>query len=558
MLARRLLPLLFAAFLGTAACAAPTTDSGEETESAESNLEGEGKFKDTKGKMEEIRGDLASNQSHLRGVLDSKQQTAYAAAFWKLKRVTDARSAYIKAATDLGVSLSKKTADLKKTKRFSTSDPRLIGDMMDAYENAKALAASGVIAKGSQSPAMAVRDFYVFLASNEDARKVIGKSDKDLAKDLGANHALVMAELAATNPSSDGVGLIRDSIGVVGSVSTVAKDLQTRLERFAGGDISAIEGGDGVGKTTGAVVAMFHLGTLANDVLSGKYKKFLEDTLKGGAGDVASIANAVTLFEGAFESGQAASIISKASNVSKVAGRFAAGIGVVTSTMSLISDIERYDGDRLLHIARIASDASALSASMVALLGLEVAAPYVGAIVLLTQGILAIANYWHKHEASKRRNADTKEVLKAIGFSKDVADCFADGNRDVLSWLTGKGEGELGLAPADMQSLAKNVVKLPNGPFAFFQAPDSSWVGDAAEVRRILVLTGPETVEMLTKTTGDDGVMVRVAFGFCLSMTGGVYTDRAHLKSAIDACAKEGEDEDRAAFSRLASFVATH
>lgn len=552
---------LLAACVFAPACASEL----DERPADASALKGDRSFSDARAKLDEIRGDLASNQAHLRGVLTPAQTTAYAAAFWKLDRVEAARADHAKKAAALAASLAEATEKLAADKPSKDCiSPAKQAKVRDLYEAAEDLAAAGVIGAGPRAPAHAVDAFYAAMARDPGALRCLGKDLEDLEKDLGKNHAQKIVQIKLEQPELDDVAVVKAAFQTVSVASPVAANVARSLERFAatqdGVALRRELPNDPAAKTAGAVLAVMHLGTLGSDLASGNYRKLVRDALEGGADDVAAIAEAVSMLEGVFESGRAQSFVARTAAFSKLAGRVAAGVGVVTSLVSLIDDIEGYRGDRLMYVARIAADAAALQAAIVALAEIGALGPASAAIVLLTQTVLVIADYWHTHTAANRRNADTKALLRAIGLRPAVADVLADADRGVLRALTERRDGSLGLDPAEVQELAAHATGLASGLEAFFLLPDDvRWIGGAAELRRVFALSSDDSLEMVRRTTsGTDGVIARVAFDGCAQGVSGVYASRANALAAIDGCASRAPDADeRAALQRLGAYLRT-
>lgn len=541
------------------ACADPVADPPAEAAA----LSGDRGFAEARGAMEEIRGDLASNQAHLRGALTPAQTQAYAAAFWKLDRVEQARADYTKRAIALAASLARETAKLQaEESRKDCIDPARQAKVRDLYEAAQDLAKADVVGVGKAAPARAVDGFHAWLATDAGARKCVAESVEGLEKRLGANHAQMLVQVKLEEPELDDLAAIKATFKTVGAASSAAKAVSDALERFArdqdGAALRRDTGGNPVATATGAALAILHVGTLANDLATGRYKKFLEDSIEGGVDDVASIAEAVGTLEGVFESGRAQVFVERTAAFAKVAGKISGGIGVVTSTIALTRDIEGYRGDRLMYVARIAADAAALQAGLVGLAEIASLGPAAVIVVVLTQSVLVIAEYWHAHVAAGRRNADTKALLREIGLAPRVADTLADADRDVLRALTGDREGELGLAPADLQALAVHATGLARGPESFFTLPDDArWIREAAESKRLFALSSADTGAMLRETSvGSDGIVVRVVFDGCLGATVGAYASRANELAAIERCAgRASADDERKALGRLGAFL---
>ncbi|MBL8610280.1 MAG: hypothetical protein JNL38_23285 [Myxococcales bacterium] len=552
---------LLAACVFAPACASEV----EERPADVAALKGDRGFSDARAKLDEIRGDLASNQAHLRGVLTPAQTTAYAAAFWKLDRVAAAREDHAKKAIALAASLAKETQALTSEKPSKGCiSPAKQAKVRDLYEAAQDLADAGVIGSGPSAPAHAVDAFYAAMAKDPGALRCLGKDLGDLEKDLGKNHAQKILQIKLEQPELDDVGVVKAAFETVAVASPVAAAVAASLERFAatqdGAALRRERPNDPVAKTAGAVLALMHLGALAKDAASGNYEKLVRDALEGGADDLASIAEAVAMLEGVFESGRAQSFVARTAAFSKLAGRVAGGVGVVTSLVALVDDIEGYRGDRLMYVARIAADAAALQAAIVALAEIGALGPASAAIVLLTQTVIVIADYWHARAAANRRNADTKALLRAVGLRPAVADVLADADRGVLRALTERRDGGLGLDPTEVQALAELATGLTRGPEALFLLPDDvRWIGGAAELRRLFSLSSVESLDMVRRTTGaTDGVMARVAFDGCVPGSAGVYASRGNALAAIDACASRASAADeRAALQRLGAYLRT-
>lgn len=544
------------------ACADPAAEAPAES----SALSGDRSFSEARGKLEEVRGDLASNQAHLRGALTPAQTQAYSAAFWRLDRVEAAHADYAKRANALAASLAEETAKLEADKpRKDCIDPARQAKIRDLYDAAQDLAKADVVGVGRTAPARAVDALHAYLATDAGARKCVGESLEGLEKRLGANHAQMLVQVKLEQPELDDLAAIKATFKTVGGASSAAKAIGDSLERFAsdqdGEALRRDTGGNPIATATGAALAIMHVGTLANDLATGRYKKFLKDSVEGGADDVATIAEAVGTLEGVFESGRAQAFVERTAAFAKIAGKIAGGIGVVTTTISLVHDIEGYRGDRLLYVARIAADAAALQAGLVALAEVASLGPAAVLTVLLTQSVLAIAEYWHAHVAAGRRNRDTKDVLRSIGLAPRVADVLADADHDVLEALTGKRQGQLGLEPADVQALAVHATSLSRGPESFFTlADDARWIHDAAETKRVFALSSADTAAMLREASaGTDGIVVRVVFDGCVASTPGAYIDRASELAAIDRCqTRASVDDERRALGRLGAFLRAH
>lgn len=553
------------------ACAAPLDEDTASSTSAEDALSGDNGFAKARSKMEEIRGDLASNQAHLRGVLTPPQTTQYSAAFYRLDRVVKASDDYAKKAIALGSNLAKETAKLAGqagavpscgSTRFGT-DAR-ITTSRDLYKSAKLLATANVVGTGKTSPAYAVRAFYKYLIEHQDVRQCLGKSLEDLEKDLGANHAQMMVQLKSEDPTADALALVTRTFQPLGDASGAVTKAATALEQFARTqDAGAFAKAAATPSTklAGGVLAILDVGELANDLAHGRYEDFLIGALKGGASDVASIAEAVSLLEGVVDSGRALGFVTKAAAFAKVTGRIAAGVGVVTGAIQLFSDLNRYEGDRLLHLSRIAADAAALQASIVVLVGAGSLIPVAGAIVLLTQTVFVIAEYWHKHEVRGRRNADTKAVLRMVGFSAGVSDTLADADNDALRALTNKRSDQaLGLAPEEVQKLASRAQTVKNGRESFFLLPDDTgWIATAAEVATLWTLSSPSAFEMIEVTAGTtDATDIRVVLDGCVTVQSGVFASKQGFYDAVASCRRDAPNEDKAALDRLATFLRAH
>ena len=553
------------------ACAAQADGDVADSTSAEAALSGETGFSNARSKMEEIRGDLASNQSHLRGVLTPAQTAQYSAAFYRLDRVVAASDDYAKKAITLATNLSKETTKLAGqtgavascgSTRYGT-DAR-ITKALDLYESAKLLASAHVAGTGKNAPAHAVRAFYKYLLDHANIRQCLGKSEADLEKDLGTNHAQMMVQLKSEDPTANALALVERTFEPLGTASGAVNKAAAELAQFAKTQDAAEFAKAAATPTTklaGGVLAILDLGELANDLAHRRYQDFVVGALKGGAGDVASIAEAVSLLEGVVDSGRALGFVTKAAAFAKVTGRIAAGVGVVTSAIQLFSDLNRYEGDRLLHLSRIAADAAALQASIVVLVGAGSLIPVAGAIVLLTQTVLVIAEYWHKHEVTSRRNKDTKATLRMIGLSPDVSDTIADADNATLRALTNKrGDYDLGLAPEELQKLAALAQTVKNGREAFFLLPDDpGWIASAAEVAGLWSMSSATAFDMIKTTAGPtDATDIRVVLDGCVAVQGGVFASKQGFYDAVASCRRNAESEDKAALDRLTTFLHAH
>jgi hypothetical protein len=391
---------------------------------------------------------------------------------------------------------------------------------------------------------------HTYLLRHPDIRACI-KSVDDVEKDLGANHAQVMIQVKLEDPKANALAVVKRTFQPFDKLSTAVTTLSGELEQFArtaDGAAFAKAAATPPAKLAGGVLAILSL-----------YRDFVVAALKGGTNDVASISGAVALLEGVVDSGRAGGLVAKAAGFSELAGRVAAGVGVVTSAIQLLSDLDRYEGDRLLHLARIAADAAALQASIVAVAGLSSLIPVAGTIVLLTQTVLVIAEYWHNHEVTARRNADTKAVLRKIGLAGDVSDTLADADNATLRALTQRRDYALALAPNEVQRLATLAQQVSMGREAFFLLPDNpGWVASAAEVARIWNLSSDSSFVMLRELSGKDGTLVRVVFDGCVPAQSGVFANKQGLYDAITTCRKGAAADERAALDRLASFLHAH
>lgn len=558
--------------LALAACAAPTDDDVADSTSAEEALSGDTGFSNARSKMEEIRGDLASNQSHLRGVLTPAQTTQYSAAFYRLDRVIAASNDYAKKANTLATNLSKETTKLAANTgkpvpncggaHVGAIDAR-ITKARDLHKSAKLLAKANVAGVGKTSPAYAVRAFYKYMLDHADVRACIVSLD-DLEKDLGTNHAQMMVQLKSEDPTADALALVERTFEPLGKASGAVNKAAAELAQFAKTQDAAAFAKAAASPTTklaGGVLAILDLGELANDLAHRRYQDFVVGALKGGADDVASIAEAVSLLEGVVDSGRALGFVTKAAAFAKVTGRIAAGVGVVTSAIQLFSDLNRYEGDRLLHLSRIAADAAALQASIVILVGAGSLIPVAGAIVLLTQTVLVIAEYWHKHEVTSRRNKDTKATLRMIGLSAGVSDTIADADNATLRALTNKrGDYDLGLAPEEVQKLATLAQTVKNGREAFFLLPDDpGWIASAAEVAGLWNMSSATAFGMIKETAGPtDATDIRVVLDGCVAVQSGVFASKQGFYDAVASCRRDAPSEDKAALDRLTTFLRAH
>ena len=565
---RKRAAMLLACF-ALGACAAPTDEDVADSTSEEAALSGDNGFSNARSKMEEIRGDLASNQSHLRGVLTPAQTTQYSAAFYRLDRVVKASDDYAKKAITLASNLSKETTKLAAQPgtvphcggaRVGAIDAR-ITKARDLYNSAKLLATAHVAGTGTNAPAYAVRAFYKYILDHADIRQCLGKSEADLEKDLGTNHAQMMVQLKSEDPTANALALVDRTFEPLGKASGAVNKAAAELAQFAKTQDAAAFAKAAATPTTklaGGVLAILDLGELANDLAHGRYQAFVVGALKGGADDVASIAEAVSLLEGVVDSGRALGFVTKAAAFAKVTGRIAAGVGVVTSAIQLFSDLNRYEGDRLLHLSRIAADAAALQASIVILVGAGSLIPVAGAIVLLTQTVLIIAEYWHKHEVTSRRNKDTKATLRMIGLSAGVSDTIADADNATLRALTNKrGDYDLGLAPEELQKLATLAQTVKNGREAFFLLPDDpGWVASAAEVAGLWNMSSATAFDMIKQTAGPtDATDIRVVLDGCVAVQSGVFAGKQGFYDAVASCRRNAESEDKAALDRLTTFL---
>lgn len=563
--------LMLIACLALGACAAQPEEDVADSTNAEEALSGDSGFSNARSKMEEIRGDLASNQSHLRGVLTPAQTSQYSAAFYRLDRVVAASDDYAKKAITLATNLSKETAKLPAdtgnvpncgSTRYG-ADARIV-KVRDLYKSAKHLATAHVAGTGKNAPAYAVRAFYKYLLDHADIRQCLGKSEADLEKDLGTNHAQMMVQLKSEDPTATALALVERTFEPLGQASGAVNKASAELAQFAKTqDVGefAKAAATPTTKLAGGVLAILDLGALANDLAHRRYQDFVVGALKGGAEDVASIAEAVSLLEGVVDSGRALGFVTKAAAFAKVTGRIAAGVGVVTSAIQLFSDLNRYEGDRLLHLSRIAADAAALQASIVVLVGAGSLIPVAGAIVLLTQTVLIIAEYWHKHEVTSRRNKDTKAALRMIGFSADVSDTIADADNATLRALTNKrGDYDLGLAPEELQKLATLAQTVKNGSKAFFLLPDNlGWIATGAEVAGLWSMSSATAFEMIKVTAGTtDATDIRVVLDGCVAVQSGVFASKQGFYDAVASCHGNADTEDRAALDRLTTFLHAH
>jgi hypothetical protein len=548
----------------TVGCSADSQGAPED--STDAALSGERGFSDAQAQMDEIRGDLASNQAHLRGVLTPSQSRAYAAAFWHMDRVVTARTNHAKRANALAANLSRETKTLAAKKaEHGCLSPEKRAKVTDLYAAAKALSTGTVLGVGSAAPAHAVDDFHAYLAKDAGARECVNESMEGLEKHLGRNHAQMLMQVKLEQPEIDDLAAVKATFKTVAEVSPVARSVGTALEHFAGSqDMNALKSETGSSPTAmaaGTVLAVMHVGTLVDDVATRRYKKLVEDAVEGGAEDIAQISEAVTTLGSAFDTGRMESFLEKSEAFSKLAGKLAAGVGFVTSTLSLVSDIEGYRGDRLLYVARIAADSAALQASLVTFTELAALGPEAAAFVLLTDVVLEIATYWHAHVAAGRRNADTKVLLQKIGVPASAANILADANDEVLSALTEKGEGHLGLEPAQVQTLAAHAATMSRGAESFFtMADNTSWIAGAGELRRLFALSSTNTLGMLDATSkGTNGTAVRLAFDGCITSEPGVYASRANALAAIHHCSTRASAADeRAALVRMGTFLSAH
>ena len=563
--------LMLVACLALGACAAEADENVADSTNTEEALSGDSGFSNARSKMEEIRGDLASNQSHLRGVLTPAQTSQYSAAFYRLDRVVAASDDYAKKATTLATNLSSATAKLAADAgkvpncggtRYGT-DARIV-KARDLYKSAKLLATAHVAGTGKNAPAYAVRAFYKYMLDHADIRQCLGKSEADLEKDLGTNHAQMMVQLKSEDPTATALALVERTFEPLGAASGAVNKASAELAQFAKTQDAAAFAKAAATPTTklaGGVLAILDLGALANDLAHRRYQDFVVGALKGGTEDVASIAEAVSLLEGVVDSGRALGFVTKAAAFAKVTGRIAAGVGVVTSAIQLFSDLNRYEGDRLLHLSRIAADAAALQASIVVLVGAGSLIPVAGAIVLLTQTVLVIAEYWHKHEVTSRRNKDTKAALRMIGWSAEVSDTIADADNATLRALTNKrGDYDLGLAPEELQKLATFAQTVKNGRESFFLLPDNpGWIATAAEVAGLWSMSSATAFEMTKVTAGTtDATDIRVALDGCVAVQGGVFASKQGFYDAVGSCRRDAASEDKAALDRLTTFLHAH
>ena len=574
---------MLVACVALGACAAPLDEDAASSTSAEEALSGDTGFANARSKMEEIRGDLASNQAHLRGVLTPAQTAQYSAAFFRLDRVVKASDDYAKKAIALASNLAKETAKLAANTAKPVPDcggahiggiDARIGRSRDLYNSAKLLATANVVGKGktsprsqAEAPAYAVRAFYKYMLQHPDVRGCIVSLD-DLEKDLGANHAQMMVQLKSEDPTADALALVTRTFEPLGDASGAVTKAAAVLEQFARTqDAGAFAKAAATPSTklAGAVLAILDVGGLANDLAHGRYKDFLIAALKGSASDVASISEAVSLLEGVVDSGRALGFVTKAAAFAKVTGRIAAGVGVVTGAIQLFSDLDAYEGDRLLHLSRIAADAAALQASIVLLVGGgELVAPAT-AIVLLTMTVFVIAQWWHNHEVWSRRNAETKALLRMVGFDPGVSDTLADADDDTLRALTNKrGDHDLGLAPEEVQNLASLAQTVKNGREAFFLSPDDlGWVASATKVATLWTMSSASAFEMIKVTAGTtDATDILGVLDGCVRVgprgAPGAFASKQGFYDAVASCRSDAPNDNKAAFDRLTTFLRAH
>jgi hypothetical protein len=554
--------------LAMVACApAGAEPEVEPVGSSRDELDGDEDFERAREKVDELRGDLASNQSHLRGVLTGAQITAYSAAFWKLDRAVAATNDYAAKALALAANLEEATSRLESdtSKVTNCGGPRSLGDervarAKDLYGAAKSLSTAAVLGTSNVSPAFAVRRFYRYLLEHPDLSRCLDKDPAKLEKDLGENHAQVMVQVSVLEPNLSALDLLRRTFDDLRDASPNVDQLGTSLERFAMSQADrdmAAASSTSSGELAAMTLLVLGLGQTTDGATAHeRYQASLRNALIASR-SVERLARAVELLGGTVESARYQSLATKVIGFARVAGRIASGVSAVTSAIQLLEDLRADDDDRLLYFARIAADAAALQASLVALAGLSQLVPVAGAIVLLTQAVVLIAEYWHQRGVTKRRRADTKAVLRTIGFSGDVADAFAEADRETLRTWTGKGEYEVGLSPTAIQDLAKYAVPLDMGAESFFTLADNPrWIGNAGEVARLFGLSDADRVRMVKTTTGNtDGTIARVAFDGCVMWHSGVFASTKDFFAAIDDCRGESFPDEDEAMDRLATFL---
>jgi hypothetical protein len=419
--------------------------------------------------------------------LTTEQKAAFAKAFWEQPDHQQVMTDYFAAAKGLEAEL----ASLLETKQASVIDNLLGASMKQqagienkAFVHRRDVVFDAAVAlAATPTPYVALRIGGLILASDhfEETdpfrkfvalrRNEVDDFDKKVREKLVVTPLLPAAvQLAVEKGTSEGVMTgLRDAVenirrgyasfqgayGMVkgGALTPLLDALDAVIRDQTGGALAGVspkamisgtkvENLDKVANGVATFLAVWDTGSAAAD---GDLKKFVTSAPAAISG-VAQLT--ITIRRITLGAARAETPFLKAA--STYAGKFAAGVGVITSAIALADSLDDNDGT-LADKLDILGDAASLGAAIAALAGASVAAPVLAAVAL---GAHYIAGILAAHALEKEMQADIKDALGKVSFplsnsSTDIRSILLVADPQRLAELS----GEVKLDPTQIQKL---------------------------------------------------------------------------------------------------------